>query len=126
MCDADGGRASNTFIWSDSGFFNCFNDYDKIMADWGFHIMEELKLRYCTWGVSPGAWIKSKMTSWEVEKTKKIADLKIHVQHDINWIKSHRILKSVLTLLHNCDDVVQTKAGLDNLKTDIESYLSFL
>ena len=45
--------------------------------------------------------------------------LRIHVKGAINRIKSYRILKSVLpiTVVHSCDDIVRTCAGLCNLKS---------
>ena len=59
------------------------------------------------------------MTSSEVRKMKKIANLRIHVERAINRIKSYRILKSVLTVtvLHSCDDIIRTCAGMCNLKS---------
>ena len=88
------------------------------MTDRGFQITEELIMKYCTLSVPPGARIKSQMTNLEVRKTKKIANLRIHVERAINRIKSYRILKSVLllTVLHSCDDIIRTCARLCNLK----------
>ena len=88
------------------------------MTDRGFQITEELIMKYCTLSVPPGARIKSQMTNLEVRKTKKIANLRIHVERAINRIKSYRILKSVLllTMLHSCDDIIRTCARLCNLK----------
>ena len=100
------------------GFFDSLDSYDKVMADRGFQITEELMMKYCTLSVPPGARIESQMTNLEVKKTKKIANLRIHVERAINRIKSYRILKSVLpiTVLHSCDDIIRTCAGLCNLK----------
>ena len=75
-------------------------------------------MKYCTLSVPPGARIKSQVTNLELRKTKKIANLRIHVERAINRIKSYKILKSVLPIarLHNCDDIIRTCAGLCNLK----------
>ena len=75
-------------------------------------------MKYCTFSAPPGTRIKSQMTSLEVRKTKKIANLRIHVERSISRIKSHRILKSVLpvTVLHSCGDIIRICAGLRNLK----------
>ena len=75
-------------------------------------------MKYCTLSVPPGARIKSEMTHSEVRKTKKNANLRIHVERALNCITSYRILKSVLplTMLHSCDDIIRTCAGLCDLK----------
>ena len=71
-------------------------------------------MKYCTLNVPSGASIKSQMTNSEIRETKKIANLRIHVELAINRIKSYRILKSLLpiTVLHSCDDIRRTCAGL--------------
>jgi len=63
---------------------------------------------------SPGARLKSQMTSAEVKKTKDVANLRIHVERAINRIKTFRIFTSVLpiTMLHHCDDIIRTFAAL--------------
>ena len=100
------------------GFFDCLDSYDKVMADRGFQITEELMMKYCTLSVPPGVSIKSQMTNSEERKTKKIANMRIHVESPIICIKNYRILKSVLpiTVLHSCDDIIFTCARLCNLK----------
>ena len=55
LSDCYGGRASDRFICSDSGFYNLLEYGDQIMADRGFQIKEELLLRYCSLVVPPGA-----------------------------------------------------------------------
>ena len=65
-----------------------------------------------------GARVKSKMTKSEVKKTKKVANLRIHVETAINRINFFRILKEtmVVTMIQHVDDLVLTCAGLCNLK----------
>ena len=118
LSDCYGGRASDRFITSDSGFYDCLDPYDEVMADRGFQIKEELMLKFCSLSVSPGARVKAQMTSSECKRTKDVANLRIHVERAINRIKTYRILKTVLpiSMLHNVDDIVKTCAGLYNLK----------
>jgi len=113
-----GGRASDKFITKDSGFYDLLERDDEVMADRGFQIQEDLLLNYCTLVVPPGARAKSQMTTGEVKKTKKVANLRIHVERAINRIKFFRILKSTMpvTMLQHVDDIVLTCAGLCNLK----------
>ena len=118
LSDCYGGRASDRFITSDSGFYDCLDPYDEVMADRGFQIKEELMLKFCSLSVPPGARVKAQMTSSECKRTKDVANLRIHVERAINRIKTYRILKTVLpiSMLHNVDDIVKTCAGLCNLK----------
>ena len=53
-----------------------------------------------------------------MQKTKDIANLRIHVKRAINRIKFFRILKGVIpiTMLHHIDDIIVTCAALSNLK----------
>ena len=119
LSDCYGGRASDKFICSDSGFYDCLDLYDEIMADRGFQIKEELMMKFCTLSVPPGARVKSQMTNSECKTTKDVANLRIHIERAINRIKTYRILKSIvpITMLHSCDDIVRTCAGLCNLKS---------
>ena len=60
------------FICSDSGFYDCLDYYDEVMADRGFQINEELMMKYCTLSVPPpGARLKSQMTKKECKKNKR-------------------------------------------------------
>ena len=38
LSDTYGGRASDKFIYRDSGFFDCLNSYDEVIADRRFQI----------------------------------------------------------------------------------------
>lgn len=113
-----GGRASDKFITSDSGFYDLLERDDEVMADRGFQIKEELLLRYCSLSVPPGARVKSQMTASECKLTSNVANLRIHVERAINRIKTYRILKNVLpiSMLHHMDDIVLSCAALCNLK----------
>ena len=54
----------------------------------------------------------------EVQKTKKIANLQIHVERAINRIKNYRILKGTLsiTMMQHVDEIVLVCAPLCNIK----------
>lgn len=68
--------------------------------------------------IPPGKRLNSQMTKAEVEKTEKVANLRIHVERAINRIKCFRIFKTTLpiTMIHHCDDIVRVCAALCNLK----------
>ncbi|XP_012562119.2 uncharacterized protein LOC105847239 [Hydra vulgaris] len=113
-----GGRASDKFITSDSGFYDLLERDDEVMADRGFQIREELLFRYCSLSVPPGARVKSQMTASECKKTTDVANLRIHIERAINRIKTFRILKNVLpiSMLYHMDDIILSCAALCNLK----------
>ena len=98
LSDCYGGRSSDKFICSDSGFYDHLDLYDEVMADRGLQIKEELLLKYCTLTVPPGARVKSQMTKKECKKTKDVANLRIHVERAINRIKTYRMLKNTLPI----------------------------
>ena len=58
------------------------------------------------------------MRTTECQRTKDVANLRIHVERAINRIKTYRNFKSVLplTMLHHADDIVRTCAALCNLQ----------
>lgn len=118
LSDCYGGRSSDKFITSDSGFYDLLERGDEVMADRGFQIREELMLRFCSLSVPPGARVKSQMTTAECKKTKDVANLRIHVERAINRMKCFHILKRTLTvtMLHHADDIIRTCAALCNLK----------
>lgn len=89
LSDCYGGRASDKFITSDCGFYDCLDSYDEVMADREFQIKEELMLKFCSFSVPPGARVKAQMTSAECKRTKDVANLRIHVERAINRIKTY-------------------------------------
>ncbi|XP_047137433.1 uncharacterized protein LOC124813937 [Hydra vulgaris] len=118
LSDCYGGRCSDKLITKGSGFYDLLERDDEVMADRGFQIQEELLLGFCTLIIPPGARLKSQMIASEFKKTKKVANLRIHVERVINRMKTYRILKNVLplTILRHVDDIVRACAALCNLK----------
>ncbi|XP_057297647.1 uncharacterized protein LOC130628681 [Hydractinia symbiolongicarpus] len=113
-----GGRASDRYITKDRGFYELLERDNKVMADRGFQIREELLLKFCSLSVPPGARIKSQMISIECKKTKEIANPRIHVERVINHVKFYPVLKTVLpiTMMQHGDDIVKACAAPCNLK----------
>ena len=65
LSDYYSGRSSDKFITADSGFYDCLDVCDEVMADRGFQIKEEPMLKFCTLSVPPGARVKAQMTTAE-------------------------------------------------------------
>ena len=118
LSDCYGGRSTDKFITQDSGFYDLLERDDEVMADRGFQIREELYHHYCRLIVPPGARTKSQMTTAECKKTKKVANLRIHVERAINRIKTYHVLKTTMpiSMLQHADYIVRSCAALWNLK----------
>ena len=113
-----GGRASDKFFTKDSGFNYLLECDDVVMADCLFQIQGDLLLHFCNLQVPPCAQTKSQMTKKEVQKTKQISNLQIHVERAINRIKNYRILKGTLpiTMMQYVDEILLVCAALCNIK----------
>ena len=86
------------------------------MAGRGFNIADDLLTKHARLVIPPGARGKEQ-SGPDVEKTKFIANLRIHVEWAIERLKRFRILKGVLplVLLPLSDNIIMTCAGLCNL-----------
>ncbi|XP_071481997.1 uncharacterized protein [Diadema antillarum] len=121
LSKAYGGRASDVAIFRESGFLSLLDPNDVVMADRGFPIQEELLLHHATLEIPPAAQGKRQMTRSKVQKTKVIANLRIHVERAINRLKDFKILNNTmpLTLVPSADDILIVCAALVNLQPDL-------
>lgn len=112
-----GGRASDKHIVNNSGFLSLVEPGDRYMVDKGFTIKEELMSRGADLIIPPAAKGQVQSIGKETKLTKKVANLRIHVERAINRIKWFRILQNTIpiTLIPLIDDIVTTCAGLCNL-----------
>eukprot|EP00057_Strongylocentrotus_purpuratus_P026616 XP_011681090.1 PREDICTED: uncharacterized protein LOC105446234 [Strongylocentrotus purpuratus] len=88
------------------------------MADRGFPITEELMMRRASLGIPPGKRGQEQMTRQQVMQTKKVANLRIHVERAIRRLKSFRIIKGTLpwSLIPLSDQIVKVCAALCNMQ----------
>ena len=101
------GKTSDKELVKCSEFLNVLLPGDKILADRGFLIREEVVLRHAELIMPPGKKGQSQMTSAQVAKTKKIANRRIVVEQAIRRLKTFRILQteipiSSINLLDDC------------------------
>jgi hypothetical protein len=112
-----GGRATDRHIVQKSGFLDLIEPYDTVMADRGFPIYEDLLYRHATLQIPPPSSGLDQMSAASVQKTKKIANIRIHVERAINRLKWFNLLSTTLPLsmIHLFDDILQICAALCNL-----------
>jgi hypothetical protein len=123
LSKAWGGRTPDQYIVKQSGFLELIDPGDEVMADRGFQIKEQLLLRHATLAIPPSSKGKEQMSSKDVKLTKRVANLRIHVERAINRIKWFRILKNTLPLsLVPCiDDIACVCGALCNLRPPLVS-----
>ena len=116
LSDAWGGRASDQKITRESGFLEFVERGDVIMADRGFIIQEDLMALGATLEIPPPSSVIDQMTKKNVDKTKAIANARIHVERAIGRMKQFSILKNVLpmSLLALADDIIRVCGALCN------------
>ena len=132
-----GGRASDVQITRESGFttlrYHCPGD--QILADRGFTLHDDFAAGSSTELLTP-AFTKDKdqLSAHEVEISRKIASVRIHIERVIGLMKNrYTILKGIIPLrtvksikdeavssaLANCDKIVTVCAALTNLGDSI-------
>ena len=83
--DGWGGRVSDKHLTENSGLLNHLIPGDTILADRGFDIEDSVGI-YCA-RVSIPAFTKKQLTGIDVEQTRRIANVCIHVERVIGTIR---------------------------------------
>ena len=90
-----GGRASDKYITENSGFLSNLLPGDTILADRGFDIRDSVGLYCATVRIPAFTKGKKQLDGIEVEQTRRIANVRIHVEREIgNVRKKYSILSS--------------------------------
>lgn len=118
-----GGRTSDRLIVSSSGFLQHLHPGDQVLADRGFTVQEEILMAGAELVMPPAAKGKSQMTSADVNKTKKVANVRIHVERVIQKLKTFQILSKVVPISSlrtgGFDDVMTVCCAIINMQTSI-------
>ncbi|XP_070197777.1 uncharacterized protein [Littorina saxatilis] len=94
-----GGKASDKMITENSGFLNHLLPGDKVLADRGFDIEEIVGLACAEVKIPAFTRGKCQMHSQDIEQTRKIAHLRIHVERVIgNVVMKYTILSSTIPI----------------------------
>ena len=117
VSEAWGGRSTDREITLKSGILDHVDPKDQWLADRGFLIKGEMLQRGAELVVPPAGKGFEQMSSDDVKKTKKIANVRIHVERAIERIKRFRFLRNQIMLQHLAifDDILVLCAALSNL-----------
>ena len=120
---AYGGRTSDAYIVTDSGFIDLLEPYDQIMADRGFKRKTDLALKQCTLAIPPSAVSGCQMVSRDIKEASMVANMCIYVEQVIKNLKDYQILKSEMQLkyLLIADGIIKTCCALNNLKKPLKT-----
>ena len=94
-----GGRASDQFITEHSGFLRHVLSGDIILADRGFVIEESLGARGASLSIPAFTKGKDQLTASEIEKTRNIANVRIHVERVIGSVRQRFTILSATGVL---------------------------
>ena len=126
-----GGRVSDQFITEHSGFLNNVLSGDIILADRGFLIEESLGARGASLQIPAFTKGKDQLTASEIEKTRNIANVRIHVERVIGSVRQRFSILSATGVLPKdyfqqkkddallLDAIVRVCCALNNMCTGI-------
>lgn len=125
VSEAWGGRTSDKFLTENCGFLEHLLPGDMVMADRGFTIAESVGLKQAKLVIPAFTKGKSQLDPVDVEKTRGIANVRIHVERVIGLLRrKYTILEGTLpTDFLNCangevpmiDRILRVCAALVNL-----------
>lgn len=118
---AYGGRCSDKFITMDSGILEYLQPGDEVMADRGFTIRDILFERKVNLVILSFTKKGAQLTEEQVTSTRRIANVRIHVERAIRRLKVFKILSQVvpISLVPKVDKILRICSALVNLRCDL-------
>ncbi|XP_062576036.1 uncharacterized protein LOC134237904 [Saccostrea cucullata] len=94
-----GGRSPDKFITNDCGFLEKLEYGDIVLADRGFDIAESLAQVSCELRIPAFTKGKSQLSALDVERTRKLAHVRIHVERVIGLVRNkYKMLQDTVPL----------------------------
>ena len=119
---AYGGRASDKFIFSDSGIVGLLEPYaDAVMVDKGFQI-EDVCLNHSVDLIRPPFLrAKKQLSPAEAKRTAEIACARVHVERAIQRLKLFSVMKRKMpwSMLPHVDNIISIVCGITALQAPI-------
>lgn len=112
-----GGRVSDKQITKESGFLKLLEPRDEVLADRGFLIRDELAAYGATLRIPHFTKGKKQLSAQEVDTSRQLSRVRIHVERVIGRWKNFKILQTVIPVsqVNILDDVVIVCGALTNL-----------
>ena len=99
VSEAWGGRTSDKFLTENCGFLSNLLPGDLVMADRGFTIQESVWYYHANLSIPAFTKGKNQLDPVDVEKTRGIANVRIHVERVIGYLRQkYTILQSILPI----------------------------
>ena len=116
-----GGRASDKEITLNSGFLDKVTFGDCVLADRGFLIEEELATRGAVLRIPAFTRGKKQLSAKDVDRSRQIAHVRIHVERVIGQLKKFRILNSVIPIsqVDLTDNIMIVISAIVNLSPSV-------
>ncbi|XP_035853758.1 uncharacterized protein LOC118494305 [Sander lucioperca] len=123
ISEAYGGKCNDRFITQNSGFLDHLRAGDEVMGDRGFTIrdlLEERNIRLITPAFTRK---KSQLTNEQVTRTRRIANVRIHIERAIRRLKVYKILSQTVPIhfVTKIDKILKICAALVNLRGELIS-----
>ncbi len=97
ISEAWGGRVSDKFLTESSGILDCLLPGDIVLADRGFNISDSIGMMQAKLHLPAYTKGKSQLSPLEVEETRNIANVRIHVERVIGAVRQkYSILRGTL------------------------------
>lgn len=101
LSKAWGGRASDKYITEHCGILEKLLPGDLVLADRGFNVAESVGLEHAQLNIPAYTKGKKQLSAVDVETTRKIAHVRIHVERVIGCVRQkYTILQSVLPITY--------------------------
>ncbi|CAG2236311.1 unnamed protein product [Mytilus edulis] len=118
---AFGGRTSDKVITQRSGFLDKLEHGDQVLADRGLLIAEELASRHASLVIPAFTKGKSQLSAKEVEQTRTIVHVRIHVERAIEQLKNILSSNMSIYLVPHSDSIVTLCSAVCNLHPKLVS-----
>lgn len=93
-----GGRVSDKYLTAQSGFLSHLQHGDLVLADRGFDVADDLALHGASLVIPPFTKGKKQLSQREVETSRTLSSVRIHVERAIGRLKHFKILHSTLPI----------------------------